>query len=332
MIERAPHEQAAETIEIRHGHFWIPGERVDTPFGTMQRGPMFVEWQAPPEVTRPFPLILVHGGGGQGTDWLGTPDGRRGWADRFIREGFATYVVDRPGHGRSPHHPDVLGIPGAQTPYQAANFLFAGLDAAETQTQWPWSREIGGAELDQLTAGLGFLLADVAESQRLDGDRLAALLDIVGPAVLVTHSAGAPGGWLAANRRPGHVKAIVAVEPMGPPFVDMPGFCRLDWGLTGAPVIYDPPVDDPSELAAGVQDHQFVGLVGTPVMVLTGSASGAAAFAPPVVDFLNEVGARAELIALANRGITGNGHGLIFEANSEQTIVPVIEWINANVS
>ena len=32
---------------------------------------------------------LVHGGGGQGTDWTGTPDGRPGWAQRFVEAGFA---------------------------------------------------------------------------------------------------------------------------------------------------------------------------------------------------------------------------------------------------
>ena len=40
---------------------------------------MYVEYMIPAQVRHPFPMVLVHGGGGQGTDWMGTPDGRPGW-------------------------------------------------------------------------------------------------------------------------------------------------------------------------------------------------------------------------------------------------------------
>ncbi|MEW9209341.1 MULTISPECIES: hypothetical protein [Enterobacteriaceae] len=51
---------------------------------------------------------------------------------------------------------------------------------------------------------------------------MAALLDLIVPAILVTHSASGPDGWLTADRRPEQVKMIVAVEPMGPPFAEIP--------------------------------------------------------------------------------------------------------------
>ena len=70
----------------------------------------------PAQVRRPYPIVLVHGGGGQGLDWMGTPDGRpRLGADPCCEEGYKVYVVDRPGHGRSPYHPDVDGPFPAQT-------------------------------------------------------------------------------------------------------------------------------------------------------------------------------------------------------------------------
>ena len=62
---------------------------------------MFVQYMLPAERKHPYPLVLIHGGGGQGTDWLQTPDGRDGWADYFVADGWDVYVVDRPGHGRS---------------------------------------------------------------------------------------------------------------------------------------------------------------------------------------------------------------------------------------
>ncbi|MER6560590.1 alpha/beta fold hydrolase [Streptomyces sp. NPDC001027] len=328
-MNTCPHLDAdVEPITLRTGFFWIPGEHLSTPHGTVPRGPLYVKWLAPAEVTRPYPLILVHGGGGQGTDWLGTPDGRQGWAYDLVRAGYAVYVVDRPGHGRSPHHPDVLGPVSPPLPLEFANFLFAPPDGAETQTQWPWERGLEGAEFQQLTSGMGFFMADFAEGQRLDGERLAALLDRTGPAVLVTHSAGSPSGWLAANRRPDLVKGIVAVEPMGPPYGEFPGLGEMTYGLTYAELATEPPLDSPEQLKADPSGHRVPGLTGTPIAVVTASASASAPQSPPLVDFLRDVGADAELLALEDAGIVGNGHGLILEANSAETVKPVIAWLD----
>lgn len=109
----APHlERDTPLLRTRRGNFWIPGDVVDAGPVHVQRGPMHVEWEAPEEVTHPHPLVLVHGGGGQGTDWMSTPDGRPGWARLLVEQGYAVYVVDRVGHGRSPYHPDVIA-PGS---------------------------------------------------------------------------------------------------------------------------------------------------------------------------------------------------------------------------
>jgi pimeloyl-ACP methyl ester carboxylesterase len=322
----APHENGSLPVTLRRGGFWIAGDLIRTEFGTFQRAPLWVEWEAPAEVTRPFPLVLVHGGGGQGTDWKVTPDGRPGWVDRFVAEGFAVYVVDRPGHGRSPHHPAVLGEPGGQGPVEMTVGVFAAPALAEAQTQWPWRRDEDGTEVQQLSASSGFMLADLAEAQTLDARRLAELLDLTGPAVLVTHSAGAPGGWLAADARPGLVRGIVAIEPMGPPFLDAPGLGALVWGVTAAPLTTVPPFDAPDQLAES-STWTAPALADLPVAVVTGQASPFAASAPPVVDFLNAAGAAAVHLPLEASGIMGNGHGLMFEANSDETVRPVIEWI-----
>jgi pimeloyl-ACP methyl ester carboxylesterase len=51
-------------------------------------------------VTRPL-LILLHGAGHSGACYLGTPDGRDGWAQQFAAQGFPVMVPDWPGVGRS---------------------------------------------------------------------------------------------------------------------------------------------------------------------------------------------------------------------------------------
>src|SRR5689334_17311542 len=92
-----------------HGFRWVGIERVRTPFGTAVRGQACVEYFIPQELTQPWPLVLVHGGGGQSTDYLGTPDGRPGWTYYFLRQGYAVYLLDRPGLGRASNHEACLG-------------------------------------------------------------------------------------------------------------------------------------------------------------------------------------------------------------------------------
>jgi len=164
-----------------------------------------------------FPIVLVHGGAMQGTEWLDTPDGRPGWAQRLVEAGYPVFVIDRPGHGRSPYQPDVMGPIGDSFPYEEGQEVFYPAKVAAQHTQWPFDPE-DAAALDAFIAPFGPLPADLAQSQCMDADRLASLLDRIGPAIIVTHSASGSDGWLVADRRPHLVKAVVTVEPMGPPF------------------------------------------------------------------------------------------------------------------
>ena len=108
-------------VTSRRGHFWVGAE--PDPATGVARGPMFVYWESPVEVTRPYPIVLVHGGGGQGLDYLGTPDGRPGWSTLLVEQGWVVYVVDRPGHGRSAYIPELLGPMGPPLPIESSAVL-----------------------------------------------------------------------------------------------------------------------------------------------------------------------------------------------------------------
>jgi pimeloyl-ACP methyl ester carboxylesterase len=313
----------------RRGHFWVTAERVTVSGSTYQRGPMYVSWEAPERVTQPYPIVLVHGGTLQGTEWGDTPDGRPGWAQRFVEAGHAVLIVDRPAHGRSPYHTDILGPMGPPFSYDRCRQVYFPKGGGETQ--WPFD-PADDAAFDAFLAPYGPIPADLAESQRLDADRLSRLLDRIGPAVVVTHSASGPDGWLVADQRPGLVVAIVAIEPMGPAFSKTPGFGVLNWGLTAAPVTYDPPRMTPDEArAADPASLRIPAIAKLLVAVVTGETSSFAKAAPAIVEFLANAGTAVEHLHLPDHGIHGNGHGLIYEKNSDQALQPILRWLETNV-
>ena len=147
-------------------YMWVNVKRAETARGAFVGGQqMYVEYMIPAQVRHPFPVVLVHGGGGQGTDWLGTPDGRPGWFQYLVSEGFKVYVVDRPGHGRSPIHPELHGgfpaqaltlesIAGRFTP-PSANPANTPNEYQKNHNQWPGPGNVGSDDLGRLTAGMG---------------------------------------------------------------------------------------------------------------------------------------------------------------------------------
>jgi pimeloyl-ACP methyl ester carboxylesterase len=170
----------------------------------------------------------------------------------------------------------------------------------------------------------------------------ADLLDEIGPAILLTHSAGGPTGWLAADARPACVKGIVAVEPVGPPFTQRAGG-TLVWGLTAAPLTFDPPAARPEDLKLEerappregtipclVQQEparRLPNLMGFPIVIVTSEASWMATDNHGTVDFLQQAGAQVEHVRLEERGVRGNGHAMMLETNSGAVAAVIENWI-----
>src|SRR5438105_890137 len=69
-------------------------------------GQIYAEYQIPAKQTHRWPIVMIHGFGQSGTNFTGTPDGREGWAQYFLRQGYAVYVIDQPGRGRSAYLAD----------------------------------------------------------------------------------------------------------------------------------------------------------------------------------------------------------------------------------
>ena len=125
----------------------------------------------------------------------------------------------------------------------------------------------------------------------------------------------------------------MTVEPMGPAFADTPNIGSLDWGLTAAPITYDPPRTSAEEVrAADPSSLRIPALQGMRVVIVSGEVSPQAGYAPQIRDFLVNAGAKADVLHLPDRGIYGNGHGLIYEKNSDETLQPVLCWLDEYVN
>jgi hypothetical protein len=51
----------------------------------------------------------------------------------------------------------------------------------------------------------------------------------------------------------------------------------------------------------------------------------------PIVEHLIAAGAAAKLLHLPDHGIYGNGHGVIYELNSDVVLQSVTNWLDATV-
>jgi pimeloyl-ACP methyl ester carboxylesterase len=315
------------------GHFWVGLEHKKMPYGTILAGQMYVQYMIPAQVRRPYPIVLVHGGGGSMLHYMGIGE-QSGWAHYYVQEGYRVYLVDRPGHGRAPYHPDALGPIGPNVSYAAI--------AADTRRavvgpnhQWPGTGDIGDPLLDQDLAGQNAAIGDNVFAHKLWASRGAELLDKIGPAIIQVHSAGGPFGWVVANERPNLVKAIVNVEGGGAPFSN-----GNPWGLTTIPLAYDPPVADSSQLTSrdvtgsngqayklqGDPARKLKNLLGIPIVYVVAEKSGRSG--EPTVAFLKQAGCDAEAMNLKDKGILGNGHFMMLENNRRQVFDAIRSWID----
>jgi pimeloyl-ACP methyl ester carboxylesterase len=302
-------------------YFWLGVERVPLMRGTVHNGMhLFVEYAIPAQVRYPYPVVLVHGGAGQGLDWMTTPDGRPGWAAYFLQLGYMVYVLDRPAQGRPAWHPYLHGNFPQQAPAAEEIAKTIASSGGSSHSQWPGTGDAADPAVGQLLASFGPALPGNARTHEAWRTRSAMLLDEIGPSVLVTHGDSSAFAWLAADERPDLVKGIVALEPVAAPFAG-----AAAWGLTASRIGYDPSVLDPAELQR--KPRPMPNLAAVPVIVVTGEASPNLPAADAVVAFLREAGCAAERLRLEAAGVRGNGWYPMLEKNNREALQPVLDWI-----
>lgn len=295
----------------------------------------FVEYFIPRKVTG-LPLVMVPGGSLLGSQYQSKPDGRPGWATRFVQSGHPTYLLEPANRGRAGFFPDdinaaLLGtgatpapgaglwsfipevawsqfglgtvMPGSADPFVPATFLphpngrFPPAGLQQMMSSWVPNR-FGNAAAE--LKGIG------------------ALLERLGSAVLLGHSLGGQQVFEAALAQPDRVKAIVAVEPVAcPSSVANPPFTAGDAERLAAAripvlVIYADFIDG-----------------GTP-------AQGYRPFQGPrrqvcrvLVDHLRAAGVQAQVISLPeDMNVHGNSHLMMLEDNSDEIAGLIEAWLS----
>ncbi|HEU0204947.1 MAG TPA: lysophospholipase [Burkholderiaceae bacterium] len=286
--------------------------------GTVVVNQMYVHYRIPAKRTSNTPIVLVHGGGLTGVSYETTPDGREGWATYLVRKGLSVYVVDTPGRGRSGFNATAINQAKAESDVAVlpGSVLMVTSELAWTLFRFGPTYGTPHPNAQFPTEAIASLGAQVVPFSEVMLDKgamgaapqaLAALLDKVGPAVVVVHSLAGPFADALVELCPRLVKAVVNIE--------------------GAQSI------TPS-------DAQIAAYQGIPVLELFGDHLDSPVFtARPryearkaVVERINKhEGGRATLVRLPDVGIHGNSHMLMQDKNNLTVADFVFDWIAKNV-
>jgi pimeloyl-ACP methyl ester carboxylesterase len=320
------HGPRREPIVVKEqGSFYVNGETIVTSFPSGVGNPapgqtiikqMYVQYQIPEKV-KSLPVIMVHGSWHSGKTWDETPDGREGWQTYFLRKGIPVYVVDHVGRGRSGFNT----APSNQAKIQANPALIPNFATATFESGWSLFR-IGPALLTPhptsqfptaaWTQYAAQLLPNAETSVEpgcsgfgngctLTINAIGALLDKIGPAVVMVHSQSGQFAFKAAVARPNLVKAVVGIEPTACPATD-------------------------AEVAAVFKK--------VPVLTVFGDFIEGSVWANVMagcVSTVNRVvaaGGKAENIHLPSIGIIGNSHMLMMDKNNGKVADVVIKWLD----
>jgi pimeloyl-ACP methyl ester carboxylesterase len=322
-------------IIARQGSFFVSGRTIVVP-GTFDPtmpitsdegeifniDQMYARFQIPLHPRR-FPLVFVHGAGQTGKCWESTPDGREGYQTMFLRKGFATYVVDFPRRGRAgfPSFNGPLGrlldeqiIPDRTMAFGAQNSFIRFRLGPSFLEYFPNSQFPKDGLQQWLQQGLPYFTDDAD----VVSDALVALLDQIGPAILVPHSQSGRFAALSAIKSR-NVVAIVDYEGVNHPF---PG------GEAPEPLrLYDGTIVQPG---APVSLEDFHQLTNIPIQIVEGDNFPKApvpnllldrtrigsGYRREFVGAVNRHGGNASFLKLPEAGLSGNTHFSFADMNN----------------
>ena len=304
--ETSPQSEQQNDDSPTFGNFYVGN--ADTSSSTVIDGRAEVVYTRPDTATDKSPVVMVPGLGLSPYIYRTTPDGRRGWVEYFAEAGHPVYVFN------PPRNVDSGGLDTAAL----QNSDSASLSRWSIDRAWPtwgFGPEVGDPyedvrypveSVDQLVASFP---AYVSTSGGGGGSRFAspqetaaleALLNRIGPSVLLVHSAGGGSGFAVAQTVPDLVERIVAVEPVGAP-------------------------TDPQIVAEMGGDAPFMGVYGD--YVGERGQTGRKEATQTTAELAGEVSPASTLLSLPDEGISGNTHLMMQDDNNGEIADRIFTWI-----
>ena len=281
------------------------------------------------------PVVMVPGLGLAPYIYLTTPDGRIGWAERFVDAGHPVYLFDPPRNvgsggldtsafgGENPPSLSRWSLdrawptwgfgPEAGTPYDDVRYPVGAVD--QLVASFPAYVSGGGSGSDGGRQRGGATSGDEGDDRQRgsDGDggsrfasaretdALESLLERVGPATLVVHSAGGASGFAVARTVPTLVDRLVAVEPVGAP-------------------------TDEDVVAEMGGDAPFMAVYGD--YVDERGQTGRKAACEMTVELASEAAPSSRMLDLPKRGVAGNTHLLMQDDNNVAIADRIVDWLD----
>ena len=273
-------------------------------------------------------------------------------------------MIDQPGRARSGYFASIYGKTRRPTVELVERRFTAPAvtrlwPQAHLHKRWPGTGRRGDPIFDEFFSSQVESIENGEMTESLVRDAGVALLDRIGPSILLTHSQSGPFGWAIADRAPEKVKAILSIEPNGPPLheLDLNGAPEWfsdaarsrPWGITRVPLTYDPPVKNAAELrfvkqhtadapglaccwAQAEPARKLPRLSGIPILIVTSEASYHAAYDHATSNYLTQAGVEHTFLRLADIGIRGNGHMMMLEENNLEIAAVLHRWVAQRVA
>ena len=273
------------------------------PNGLHQVEAMYVQYFLPQRRNGKYPLLMWHGGGLTGVTYETTPDGREGWLNMFVRKGWDVYVSDAVERGRSGFAPPAVW-PDAPIFLPMANpferfRIGAGADLWSADTA---KIKVLPGNRFPVEAYDAFLKQVVPRWMSTDAAIIAAytaLVEKLGPCVVLSHSQGCGFAFRVAQARPELFKALIAVEPAVAGDIDQAGNLKTVPTL----IVYGDYIDDD---------------VRWPTMRRFGLDYAAA---------MRAAGGVVDVVKLPEHGIHGNSHMLMMDKNNGEIADLIQRWL-----
>lgn len=279
------------------------------PGGEIRIDHVYATYQYPADQRYPHPVLLNPGGGHTARVYDTTPDGREGWLTHFLRRGFAVYGVDRPNSGRSGANIQrIVGVKlGSLQPFQLPAMNRYTAEGAWVAFRWGPRHGVPYPETQFPLEAVETYCAQLVPSYRDPEETLktvaayAALIDKVGPSILLTWSSSGLLGYLTAIQRPDQVKAILAIETSTSAFANIP-------------------------------DDDLPKLAHVPILIVIGdNAPDRVAYSRAFQQRMIPHGGRVTVDVLPEAGHRGNGHTLMLERNNEAILDRMVAWLDRDV-